>query len=46
LERTDKLGLAFQTADELQLRQIGLSPEWAVRPAKGFLPRIEHPPRA
>ncbi|MEX2317570.1 MAG: hypothetical protein WD669_10495 [Pirellulales bacterium] len=46
LERIDKLGIAIHSEmGDLLLMQFALAPESDVHPAKGFLPRIEHPPR-
>jgi hypothetical protein len=46
LDRVDKIGIAIHAEmDDLLLRHFALAPEADVHPAKGFHPRIEHPPR-
>jgi hypothetical protein len=46
LDRVDKIGIALHSElGDLLNWQSALAPESDARPSKGFLPRIEHPPR-
>jgi hypothetical protein len=47
IEQVDKILIAVEASlDDLHFAQFSLAFEADAHPAKGFLPRIEHPPRA